>query len=368
MIKTLPDSKKRILDSIAHKALDKLPLMYRALPEVNKEMLNYFGLENNLKSEWESLLENLGADNFSSGAGLGKFTTYYPKYTGNNHINPIDNNLFYAWGIKSYFDEKSSSINYFVNKDFQKLEDINTIKKFAKPTIKDFEYENIKVDEELSIRYFPGTGLLNCIYMLSLYLRGFDQLMIELISNKKLAKYYIDMIGEFAFELNKKILEKIGNEIDFYRQWDDMAMQSGLIIPLDIIREFYLPWYKKLFSEAKKYNLITFFHICGNVNEIVPDLIEIGVDILDPVQTSATDMNLEDLKQRYGKDITFHGGIDVQEMLPKWEPKKLKEHVKKIEELFLEDGGIILGPSHEITVDTPTENILAVYRPDLVCI
>lgn len=362
----IAENKKRVLNSIFHKSVDKMPLMYRAVPKMNDKLLKYFLLDPDINKSWKNLQEILKIDVFSSGTGLGKFTKYFPEYIGKNPVNKIDRSMFYAWGI--YFLE--SNINdagiYLDNIDFAKLESISEIKKYTAPALDDFEVDTMKPDLGLRKDCFLGTGSLVSIFMISMYLRGMQKLMIELLTNKKLAKYYIDLIGDFAYEFSKKILGKIGKEIDFFSLWDDFAMQSGLMIAYDVFKDFYLPWYKKIFSLAKQYNLITFFHICGNVNEVIPDLIDIGVDILDPIQTSAKDMSLEYLKSRYGKNICFHGGIDVQHMLPFGKIKDIKEYVDKTTHLFGDEGGLILGPSHEVTSDVPVENILAVYRPDLL--
>jgi uroporphyrinogen decarboxylase len=87
-----------------------------------------------------------------------------------------------------------------------------------------------------------------------------------------------------------------------------------------------------------------------------------GVDLLDPVQTSAKNMELSYLKKNFGKDICFHGGLDVQGLLPLKRPSEIKKELNRIKKIFGSDGGIILGPSHYITVDTPTENILSIYN------
>ncbi len=130
----------------------------------------------------------------------------------------------------------------------------------------------------------------------------------------------------------------------------------------DLWRKYYKPWDKKLIEIAKSHNLLVCFHVCGNCTAILPDLIEMGVDLLDPVQTSAKNMELSNLKKQFGKDLCFHGGLDVQGLLPRAAPWEIELEVKKIKDLFGDGGGIILGPSHYITVDTPTENILAVYE------
>lgn len=102
-------------------------------------------------------------------------------------------------------------------------------------------------------------------------------------------------------------------------------------------------------------------HCCGSFHPIIPTLIDIGVDVLDPVQTSASEMDLRTLKRKYGNNVCWHGGIDVQRLLPCGTVSAVRDAVREAEAIFGLDGGIILGPSHEITPDTPIENILAIY-------
>ena len=359
-------NKKRLIDSIKRKPLDKIPRMYRALPGVNDRLLSYFSLDKDINRSWKELMVKLNVEAFSSGGGMGKFTTYKPAYNDDGKYNKSDSNMFYVWGIDSYIDKGSDSISYIENTEAAKIVSIEDFKKIKKPSLDEFDFDSMVPDQVLREDHMLGAGMLNSIFMIAMYLRGANNLMIELLTDKKLAYYYIDMIGEFSYLLNKSILDRIGDKIDYYRQWDDLAMQSGLMIPLETFREFFYPWYKKLFGEAKKHKLITFFHICGNTNEIIPDLIELGVDILDPIQTSAVNMDLKHLKKEYGKDITFHGGIDVQGFLQNASPLKIRKYTEETEEMFMDSGGLIFGPSHEITPDTSIENIIALYRPDLL--
>jgi uroporphyrinogen decarboxylase len=360
------NNKNRVLNAIHHKGVDRIPLMYRALPAINNKLLAYFSLDRDIEKSWQELMKIMGFDLFSGGNGIGKFTKFKPSYTGPIKKNPIDHNFFYIWGINSHFDEKSDSICYQVNQDFARLETIDEMEKYCYPDVNDFDYRWKDMPLSLNDNNFLGTGTLNSIFMIALYLRGFDNLMIELLSNKSLAKFYINKIGEFVFEYTKKIFENVGGNLEFLALWDDLAMQNSLMIPHYIFREFFLPWYKKIFGLAKKYDLITYFHVCGNANEIIPDLIDIGVDILDPIQTSAKDMQIDKLHKRFGNDICFHGGIDVQALIPFGKLKDIRNYINWVLDLFDKKGGLILGPSHDITVDSPLENILAIYRPDLV--
>jgi uroporphyrinogen decarboxylase len=342
-------SKQRILNAIAHRTTDKIPLMYRALPPVNDYLADYFSLDRDITKSWKDLIISLHADGFSGGASLNKFTKYNPKYIG-RHPVLYDSNILYSWGIYPLRSSHDELITYQINQDFANRATILEMRKFTYPKIEEFDFQTLS----------PDTHLRND------YMRGFEKLFVELLTQKKLAHYYIDRIGLFALEMTEKILSKIGREVDSYSMWDDLATQRGLMISHDLFKEFYLPWYKRIIAETKKYDLISFFHICGNANDIIPDLINIGVDVLDPVQVSAHDMDLRYLKREYGHDICFHGGIDVQTMLPRMKPTQITDYVREIDDLFAGDGGLILGPSHEITSDTPLHNILAAYRPELL--
>jgi len=361
------EKKERLINSIKRKPLDRVPLMYRALPSVNKKLLSYFALSEDISISWQPLMEKLNIEAFSSGSGMGKFTSCRPKYcSAAFKINTLDSNMFYAWGIDSYIDIKSDSISYIDNAKTAIMSSIEDFKKMKQPEIDEFDLTSMAPDMALRKDHMLGTGVLNSIFMIAMYLRGAANLMMDLMIDKKLAHYYVDKVGQFACDLNKKILDKIGDKIDYYKLWDDMAMQNSLMISPEVFREYFYPWYKKLFSEAKKHNLITFFHICGNANEIIRDLIDIGVDVLDPVQTSALNMDLKHLKKEYGKHISFHGGVDVQGFLQNADPKEIIKYKEETEELFLNSGGLILGPAHEITSDTNIRNIVALYRPDLL--
>ena len=137
----------------------------------------------------------------------------------------------------------------------------------------------------------------------------------------------LDKIGEFMVRFNKKNLSCLGKYIDLYGIWDDFADQNSLMISPDLWRKYFKKWYKLLIDEAKKYDLLVCFHVCGSCVEIIPDLIELGVDILDPVQVSAKNMDLKNIKKNFGKDICFHGGIDAKKFLPFAKPIEVRTEV-----------------------------------------
>ena len=373
--------KKSLINAKEHKFVDRVPAMYRADPSVNKKLIDYFNL-NSVEDDWEKLIYKLGADNFSDGETLGAFTSYFPKYIGSDINTIFEQNHFFIWGIKPVEVEvrKTTYIVFHKNPPLYNLDNVSDVLEYNYPKLEWFDFDTYKIatdaiyqnlDEQKEVkakdlkksdRYFLCTYCMNGIFMTSIFIRGIDKMMMNLVSNKKYAETLINNIGEFMLEFCNKNLESIGKYIDLYRIWDDFAMQDGLMISSDIWRKYYKPWDRKIIEVAKKYNLFVCFHICGNCTDIIPDLIEMGVDILDPVQVSAKNMEIGNLKKLFGKDICFHGGLDAQRLIPLGEPEDVKKEVVRVKRLFGNEGGIILGPSHYITADTPIENILAIYR------
>lgn len=374
------ERKELIRNTIERKAIDRIPLMYRGSPKTNEYLKKYFGLVN-LVNEWVKLIEKLGADNFSNGATLGAFTTYFPKYIG-PHFNAIyEPNHFFIWGIKPVKIEVAGDFEIVFHKDppLYNYNDISDLKKYEFPKVDWFNFKNFIIvteainqeyNQQKEIKrenikntddYFLNAYYLNSIFMTSIFLRGIDKMLMDLIVNKKYAEFLIAYIGEFMLNFCEKYLSSIGERIDLYGIWDDFASQDNLIISPELWRKFYKPWDKKIIEIAKRYSLYVCFHICGNCSEVIPDLIEMGVDILDPVQVSAKNMELEKLKKQFGKHICFHGGLDAQKLIPLSTPEEIKKEVLKIKKLFRDSGGIILGPSHYITADTPIENVLSIY-------
>jgi uroporphyrinogen decarboxylase len=374
-------TKELLINAINHRNVPYVPLMYRADPIINKRLLSFFGLKD-LEEDWEVLIQKLGADNFSDGETLGAFTSYIPKYKGPTFNAVYEINHFFIWGIKPVLVEVSNTtdIVFHKNPPLYNLDNISDVLNYQYPKVEWFDFNTYKVASDAiyqdfndqkeidakeikkSQRLFQNTYTMNSIFMTSLFIRGIENMMVDLICNKKYAEILIGNIGEFYLEFCRKNLSMIGNSIDLYGIWDDFATQNDLMISAEIWRKFYKPWHKKIIEIAKGYNIFVCFHICGNCSEVIPDLIDMGVDILDPVQTSAKNMEIDRLKSNYGKDICFHGGLDAQKLIPFGEPEQIQEEMIRIKRLFGHDGGIILGPSHYITADTTVENILAIYR------
>jgi uroporphyrinogen decarboxylase len=127
-------------------------------------------------------------------------------------------------------------------------------------------------------------------------------------------------------------------------------------------RRYFKPAWQTLFRLAHQAGYFVFFHSCGAVAQVIPDLIEIGVDALYPLQPLASGMDMVTLKERFGRQLTFYGGLDVQQLLPYSTPEAVEGEVFRLIRLFSADGGLILSTSHVMMEDVPLENALAMIR------
>ncbi|MCM8816816.1 MAG: uroporphyrinogen decarboxylase family protein [Candidatus Omnitrophica bacterium] len=195
-------------------------------------------------------------------------------------------------------------------------------------------------------------------------LRGFEQFMIDLVLNPAIAECIMDNLVNAYIERFNRYYPAIGKYTDIINVNDDLGAQNGPQISPDLYRKLVKPYQKKIYQHIKKVSgQYLFLHTDGSVYELLPDLIEIGVDILNPVQFTCRNMELGRLKKEFGKDLTFWGGgCDTQKVLPYATPAQVKKHVKECLDILVPGGGFVFNQVHNIQPDVPPANIMAMYE------
>ena len=195
-----------------------------------------------------------------------------------------------------------------------------------------------------------------------LWLRGYQNFMEDLYLNPKFAVALLDKITEIDMGFWDAQLSSIGEYVDVVCQGDDLGMQTSLYINPEMYRKYIKPCHKRLFSFIHSKTKAKFWlHSCGSVYSIIPDLIEVGVDALNPVQCGACNMELSKIKKEFGKDITFWGGgINVQ-TLPEKSVKEIEDEVKHSIEIMAPGGGFVFAATHNILPETEGEMIYSAY-------
>jgi uroporphyrinogen decarboxylase len=192
--------------------------------------------------------------------------------------------------------------------------------------------------------------------------RGADQFLVDLAWDPEFAHKLLGKLTDVAVGMWDAQLTAIGDCVDIVCQGDDLGMQTGLQISNDMYRKFVKPCHKRIFDMIKsKTNAKIWLHSCGSVYSIIPDLIDIGLDVLNPVQVGAKNMQLDILKREFGSNLAFWGGgIDIQK-LPDMSKEEIEQMVKRALDVMMPGGGYVFAATHNILPDTTGEQTYTAY-------
>ena len=327
----MPNHKERVIQCIRREEIDHLPTQIHFTPKMAEKIAKHLGVSE------EQLYERL--DNHIVMVSLDD-TESVDKKRGIRYDN---------WGIG--WDTGKLTEGYLVRE--HPLEKLTTLKEYYSPDPSEERLFNSakKAIKKYGKEYFILSDQGWCMFEKIHCLRGYEKTLIDLISNRRFIENLLDMILEYQIAIAKKFVE-LG--VDGGYTGDDFGGQNSLLFSPKLWREIFKHRYKKLWRVFKEANLPVFHHSCGDVREILPDMIEIGLDVLNPVQPQA--MPIEELADKYGRSLSFWGGISVQKTLPFGKKEEVKKEVFKCIKVLGKYNGYIVGPSHDMTSDIPIEN------------
>jgi len=345
--------KERLLTAVNHEEPDRVPTCAFYTPEVERRLLRHLGADSDETSAYKAaggpLPLLMGHDFLLS--WVGPCTSFYanpaPEYTD-------------EWGIGwKWFDNAvGGSYTEMVK---HPLADLMDPTGFSMPDFtREDRYDGARqVLADYGHEYAIMGAVPATLFELSWYLRGMEQVMEDLASNKDFMHAYLDRLVGWVDIAGMRLVE-LG--VDLIWTGDDFAMQDRMMISPQIFREFFKPRYAKLYSKWKSINprLKIAHHSDGNIYPIIGDFVEIGLDILNPIQPKS--MDPAKLKKEFGKHLTFWGSVDVQEVMPFGTVEDVVNEVKLRLRTVGKGGGLILSPSHAIQPEVPLENILAFYE------
>jgi uroporphyrinogen decarboxylase len=192
---------------------------------------------------------------------------------------------------------------------------------------------------------------------------GMQNFLMALVSEPAFADRLMETITDIYIESCNNYLDQVGPYIQVFTYWDDLAGQNGWMIRPELYRKLVKPKQKRLVEAIKrKTDAKLFYHCCGAMRDLIPDLIEIGFDIINPVQVSARGMDTKALKAQFGRDIVFWGGgVDTQRVLPFGKPEEVVDEVKRRIDDLAPGGGFVFAAVHNIQDMVPPENIVAAF-------
>jgi uroporphyrinogen decarboxylase len=326
---------ERVLTALNHRQPDKVPYDIRFTQKAHAKMAEYYG-----DPEFDSKLGNC-------------FTWF----------RPYPNNVRYRLvGPDIWQDEFGVRWNRTIDKDIgvpcNQLVTPQNINEFQwpdpnDPTRYDFIKEAVKKAGDGATLVSLGFALFERAWTLV----AMENLLIYMLTDK----HFVNLLLDKILEYNLGIIEHACSlDIDIIRLGDDWGHQRGLIMGIDLWREFIKPRIKEMYQLAKSKGKYVMIHCCGKVDELFPDLIECGLDIFNPFQPEV--MDVFQMKRLYGERLCFYGGISTQRTLPYGTVAEVKDEVKRLIEVVGENGGYIASPAHDIPADAKAENIAAMIE------
>lgn len=346
-------SRLRVRTALSHQQPDRVPFSWGfcATPEMNRALKEYFAGQH---IDWEKLKQLV-----SDKCGIA------PDYTG---PPPANGNAWVGiWGINvKEISYGAGEYQEFTDFPLAGIEDPQQLHDYPWPDPANYDYENmrrkfleINPGNLRAVQYGGGNP-----FEIYCWMTGLEEALINLLVNPEVVRTALTYITDFYRIKLEKSLEQVGDLIDMAFFADDLGTQNGLLISRENYVELLQPFHRQLTEtvKAKAPHIFTMLHSDGAVFDLLPDIIDAGVQVHEAVQTDAQGMQPERLKSTYGDRLCFHGGISVQQLLPNHDYETVKEECKRLVAILGEHGGYIAAPTHAIQVGTPPENIKAMLE------
>ena len=343
---------ERVLSAGRHERPDRLPIDYKATPESHANLKRYLAIEDD-----EALRKRLGCD----------IRTVDGRYVGPKDMVGSagvaaqgKDFLGIVWKpVKNEF----ATYNEIAFHPLANVTTVREVQEYSWPSPDWFDYstlsediDRINRDERYCICFFVGGS-----FETPWYMRGMSRFLMDLLECPDIAEAISARATEFYKQRALRALEQAKGKIDMVFSGGDIGTQRGMMLAPDLWRKHIKPYSTQLIRTFKDMGLMTMYHSCGSIVPVIDDLIEMGLDILDPIQPQAAGMDPASLKKSFGDRLAFHGGIDVQHLLPYGTPEDVRAQVLRLMDELGSDGGYIVCPAHALQPDTPPENIVALY-------
>ena len=336
------NSKERVHAALARKTTDRIPIFMWYHPDTVKRLSHYLEVPENTINEV-------------------MFNDVYQVWVGNNYamegisLEEGNTNLDF-WGIDWIKRGAFNQVQYYPLENAEPDE----IDRYEFPCEKVNQLiDNLHLIEVKSPEYFIGCDISPCFFEMYCRVRGMENALLDILICPETFKRFMEKSGDFAYMLAKAACKRF--KLDWLWTGDDVGGQTAMMMDMQSWRENIKPYLDRLVQYGKSRGLWVAYHSCGSVRDIIPDLVEMGLDVLNPIQPNCPGMDPIELKREFGKKLAFMGGIDTQDLIPRGTLEDIKREVTRLVDIMSDGGGYILAASHTIPPETPMDNIFAMY-------
>jgi len=338
---------------LSGKRPDRTPCDYWATAEVTARLRKELGCGSE-RELWERL-------------GIDKCIHLAPKHPRGKETEWHIDSDFAIWNVETEnvpFQDANGGVAVYAETVTHPLAHAETpadIGKFNWPDPRDWDVSTLRARCKAWSDYPILAGTYEPFYLYC-HLRGMQQAFEDLVSNPAILEAALERLYFIHESIIRRTLEVTGDLIDFIYVAEDLGTQQSLLMSPASFRRFLKPRMAPMVDLVHSYGVKVFHHDDGAIRPLIPDLIEIGIDVLNPIQWRCRGMEREGLARDFGGSLVFHGGIDNQKTLPFGTPNDVRHEVAENIRIFKDGRGYIVAPCHNLQPNTPTENILALYE------
>jgi uroporphyrinogen decarboxylase len=345
--------RERVLLALAHRDTDRVPVDFMATPEAWARLQRHLGIDDR-----EETLRYLGID------------LRHPRqpYVGPPIVCDSDGTWLDTWGVRRRrVEHQGGAYEEIAAHPLANITNPCELARYNWPKpewwdahalAEEIRQLDAQEDYAIALEEFGDPG---GIFEIAWYLRGMERFLVDMATQPELAYAIMKHVTDFYLGMLERVMAAAGDRIDFIWTSDDIAHQHGQIMSMKIWRELVAPHHRRLNRRIHNLGSKVMYHCCGAVRPFIPGLIELGVDVLDVLQFSAAGMDPQEIKREFGRRLCFHGGMDVQSTLPMGSEAEVRRVTHERISVLGRDGGYILAPTHNIQVDTPPANVVAMY-------
>jgi uroporphyrinogen decarboxylase len=342
--------RERVYTALAFRQPDRTPADLWAVPEVQERLKRHFHTES-----WEEVLQRLNVD----------VRWVAPDYVGPQRTLPggVTVGAYGSW--RRTQRHSFGSYEEYASFPLAEARTADDVHAWDWPRTEYWDVSRIPntlAQWQAQGDYFVCYDL-GGIFERSWGLLGLERFLMDLVENPEVPCAIMDHMTDLYIDNVTRVLKAGQGRIHMVYTWDDLAHQHSLLMSRQMWRKYIVPRHQRLNIIIRAFDVKLMYHSCGAIYPLVGDLIrDLGIDVLQSLQPQADGMDMERLKQEFGQRLAFHGGVDIQHTLPHGTPQQVSEEVRQRVQVLGRGGGYILSAAHYIQNDTPTENILAMYR------
>ena len=345
------NSRERVLAAACRQRTDRPPSDLDCTPEAWEALRRYLGVKTNT-----DVLDTLDIDV--------RWVSLPFKGPQERSAVPLGSEGTDFWGCR--IRKVETSLNTYFEFEHHPLESatsVEQIENYSWPSLDWWDYSavpgaiqeaNRKGDKAI-ILFLGGA------FETPWYIRGFEKFLLDLYEAPEMAAAICRHVEEYYRQRAIRVIDVADGQIDVVGSGGDVGSQRGMLLSPQVWRERIKPYTANLISTFKEMGFVTLYHSCGSCVPIIDDLIEAGLDFLDPIQVTAAGMKPAELFPRFGDRLSFHGAIDEVELLPHATPEEVYKETMRIIDVLGANGGYVVAPSHSVQGDTPPENVVAIF-------